>query len=85
MRTTIAIDDHLLDAAKAAARQRGLTLGALVEDALRKELARRADPAPGPPVPVFRGGTGPRPGVDMSSTRALLEVVDDGRPLDNVR
>jgi Arc/MetJ family transcription regulator len=39
MRTTIAVDDHLLVAAKLRARERGQTLGQLVEDALRRELS----------------------------------------------
>jgi hypothetical protein len=36
------------------------------------------DFAPGgvPDVPVFRGGTGLRPGIDSRSNRALLETLD---------
>ena len=44
MRTTLAIDDRLLAAAKRRARQHGMTLGQLVEEALQAELA--ASPAP---------------------------------------
>jgi hypothetical protein len=75
MRTTVAIDNHLLATAKAAARRRGYTLGRLIEEALRRELAQNAAGSP-PEVPVFRGGTGPRPGVDLRSNRALIELVD---------
>jgi hypothetical protein len=75
MRTTVAINDRLLLAAKMAARRRGYTLGRLIEEALRRELAEPADVRP-PEVPVFRGGTGPQPGVDLRSNRALLELVD---------
>ena len=32
---------------------------------------------PRPEVPVFDGGTGPRPGIDLSSNRALYEVLDE--------
>jgi len=71
MRTTVAINDRLLLAAKMAARRRGYTLGRLIEE----ELAEPADVRP-PEVPVFRGGTGPQPGVDLRSNRALLELVD---------
>ena len=39
MRTTIAIGDRLLESARREARRRGLTLGRLVEEALRRELA----------------------------------------------
>jgi len=75
MRTTVSVDDQLLAAARQEARRRGLTLGQLVEDALRRELA--ADAARQPlPLPVFRGGTGARPGVDLRSNRALAELLD---------
>jgi hypothetical protein len=79
MRTTVAISDQLLAAAKAAARRRGYTLGRLIEEALRRELAQSTAGSP-PEVPVFRGGTGPRPGVDLRSNRALIELVDPARP-----
>lgn len=85
MRTTIAIDDHLLRTAKGEARRRGLTLGTLVERALRRELAGPAEAGPAPPVPVFRGGRGVRAGVDVTSNRALLEALDDGVLLERLR
>lgn len=85
MRTTIRIDDHLLRSAKRRARRRGLTLGQLVEEALRKEMARRELDETGPAIPVFRGGGGVRPGIDVSSTRALLEALDEDRPLEQLR
>ncbi|MDQ2723361.1 MAG: antitoxin [Actinomycetota bacterium] len=75
MRTTLAIDDHVLQAAKAVARQRGNTLGQLVESALRRELAEPNRTAP-PAVPVFRGGTGARADVNLRSNRALMELLD---------
>ena len=75
MRTTVAINDRLLVVAKAAARRRGYSLGRLIEEALRRELAQNVGVRP-PEVPVFRGGTGPQPGIDLRSNRALLELVD---------
>jgi hypothetical protein len=74
MRTTVSIDEEVLAAAKVVAGRRGSTLGRLIEDALRRELA--VPTAAGPLLPVFRGGTGPRPGVDLRSNRALDEAVD---------
>lgn len=85
MRTTISIHDELLASAKLRARERGLTLGALVEDALRRELSTRPETAPRPEVPVFRGGNGLMPGVDITSNRALYEFLDEGVPLDKRR
>ena len=78
MRTTVSISDELLMAAKNRARATGQTLGSVVEAALRRELATSASDSERPVVPVFRGGTGPRPGIDLTSNRALHEALDDG-------
>jgi hypothetical protein len=84
MRTTLAVDDHLLRAAKRRARQLGITLGQLVEAALRRELAR-SSPSERPAIPVFTNGTGLRPGVDATSTRALLEALDGESPVEKLK
>ena len=75
MRTTVNIDDSLLEAAKTAARERGYTLGGLFEAALRRELAEPTTKE-APPIPVFTRGTGVRPGVDLRSNRAIAELLD---------
>jgi len=79
MRTTVAINDRLLTAAKAAARRRGYTLGRLIEEALRRELDHLS-PSHLPQVPVFRDGTGPRPGLDLRSNRALIDLLEPVGP-----
>lgn len=84
MRTTISISDELLHAAKERARRLGQTLGDVVDAALRRELGR-ADTTPPPDIPTFRKGTGPAPGVDLSSNRALIELLDEDLPLDQRR
>ncbi len=84
MRTTVAVDDHLLAAARRRARERGETLGQVVEDALRRELAEPIQTEP-PEVPVFRGGDGPVSGVDLTSNRAMREALDRGLELDELR
>ena len=85
MRTTISIHDELLESAKLRARERGVTLGALVEDALRRELSVNLEHAPRPEVPVFRGGNGLMPGVDITSNRAMHELLDEGLPFEKLR
>lgn len=85
MRTTLTIGDELLAAAKRRARLRGQTLGGLVEAALRRELALTDEPSDRVPVPVFKGGTGPRAGVDLTSNRALHELLDETLDLDSRR
>jgi hypothetical protein len=84
MRTTVSIDDALLERAKKRARERAITLGALIEDALRRELAADRAAPNGPPVPVFHG-TGARPGVDLTSYRSIAEVLDEAEVLDRLR
>lgn len=85
MRTTVSIHDELLKSAKVTARERGVTLGQLIEDGLRRELAAREEPSTVPEIPVFRGGSGPRPGLDLNSNRAIYEFLDEGVPLDKRR
>jgi hypothetical protein len=77
MRTTITIEDGLLQAAKQRGLERGMTLGAVVEDALRTVLdpARTSMVEPAPlPVSKRRGGT--RPGVDVADGARLRDVMD---------
>jgi hypothetical protein len=85
MRTTVSISDELLSAAKRLAHERGQTLGDVIDAALRRELSTTELPSERPPVPVFRGGTGPRPGIDLSSNRSLSESLDEGLELDSRR
>ncbi len=77
MRTTIRLDDALLEKAKRAALERGTTLTAVIEDALRRALVPASD-GPREPValPTFRGD-GLRPGVDLDDTATLLDVMDE--------
>ena len=61
MRTTINLDDDLLRAARSLARQRGVSLGAVVSGLLREALAPEANFAYEMDVPVFvvREGAAP--------------------------
>lgn len=85
MRTTLAIDDAVVAAAKERAAALGITLGQLAERALQRELARGTDLARPPALPVSRAGGGARPGIDLTSNRAMLEALDEGVPLDELR
>ncbi len=85
MRTTLRISDDLLAAARRRARERGQTLGQVVEAALRRDLADPGRPGPPPPVPVFTGGTGLQPGIDPTSNRSLQEALERDRELDERR
>ncbi|AMC62671.1 antitoxin VapB31 [Mycobacterium tuberculosis variant africanum MAL010102] len=83
MRTTVSISDEILAAAKRRARERGQSLGAVIEDALRREFAAAHVGGARPTGPVFDGGTGPRRGIDLTSNRALSEVLDEGLELNS--
>jgi hypothetical protein len=85
MRTTVSIADELLAAARRRARELGVSLGDVIDAALRRELAVREGPSERPPIPVFDGGSGPRPGIDLTSNRALHEALDEGLDLDSRR
>lgn len=78
MRTTLDLNDALVRKAKKTAAERGTTLTALIEDALREKLTRPSR-APGTKRRVLHTfkGDGLRPGVELSSTSALLDLLDD--------
>ena len=79
MRTTIRLDDALLADAKVLAARTGRTLTSVIEDALRESLARgKARERTRVELPVFRpaGRGGLQPGVDLSDSAALLDLME---------
>jgi hypothetical protein len=81
MRTTVRLDDALLDRARREARRRGETLTALIERGLRLVLAspQRRPERRHVEIPVCREGGGTLPGVDLDDSAALLDVVEGRR------
>ncbi len=81
MRTTVRLEDRLLEQAKREAARRDQTLTALIEQGLRLVLAQTKAPQRRKPValPVCRAGGGTLPGVDLSDSAALLDRME-GRP-----
>lgn len=77
MRTTLDLDDELLRTAKARAVEQRTTLTALVEKALRRELA---DAGPSAPRERLRlrsfAGNGVQPGLDLSDSAAMRDAMD---------
>lgn len=74
MKTTLNLDDELLQRAKRRARERGSTLTAVVEDGLRAVLAAGAAPAYELRLPVVSGDAPPV--VDPADREALYVVLD---------
>ena len=77
MRTTLTIQDALLRKAKQVSLERNLSVGEVVEEALRLTLGAQAKgrPAQRRKLKTFRGD-GLQPGVDLTSSAALLEVME---------
>ena len=76
MRTTIHIDDHLFAELKGIAADTGRTLAAVIQDALRESLSRRGGTErPAVELPLFHG-TGVMPGVDLTDSAALLDLME---------
>lgn len=81
MRTTITIDDSVLDDLKQRAAQRGTTVSRLIEDSVRLALTQPSEPAAARKefelVTYGRGGRFTQ--LDVNRTSALLERDDRER------
>jgi predicted transcriptional regulator len=77
MRTTIRLDDQLLEMTKQYALTHGKTFTAIVEDALREKIMSN-------PVVIKQSsiklktvsGTGVNPGVDLDDSSSLLDIME---------
>jgi hypothetical protein len=87
MRTTIRLDDGLLEQAREEARRRGETLTALIEQGLRHELAKTktAGPRRKVEIPVSKQEGWLRPGLDLTSTSRPLGMLEEGLPIEKLR
>ena len=80
MRTTVRLDDQLLKAAKRYAHETGLTLTAVIENALRQALSTCPTQIRRPRTRLTTvKGNGLRPGIDLDDSAALLAVMDETR------
>ncbi len=76
MRTTLNLDDDLMQRAREVAASSGSTLSRLIEDALRQSLERRQSTAVEPLDLLTVGGRGLQPGVDLDDSASLLELME---------
>lgn len=79
MRTTLNIDDDLYRELKSRAVESGMTVTAMVEDAVRAALARSqsSDLADSPPIRLTTvSGRGVRPGIDLNDGASLRDFMD---------
>ena len=75
MKTTLNLDDRILENAKARAARDELTLTAFVEDALRARLLEKDTSEPYRFRPAVVTGSRP-PSVDLTDRDALYEVMN---------
>lgn len=84
VRTTIRIDEDLYRRAKARSARTGRTVSEVIEDAVRDALDPTVETEMKlPELPIF-GGSGTRPGVDLTDSSALRDLMDGGH-LDAMR
>lgn len=76
MRTTINIDEHILTLAKRRAAVRKISLGEVVEDALRIALVNRTPKSTHIHL-ITAKGAGLKPGVDLDCNRSMLEIMEE--------
>ncbi len=80
MRTTIRLEDSLMQEVKQYAAERNQTLTSVIEEALREKLMKRQEAKRREPFklkPFSREGKGLKPGVDLDSNAALLDLMED--------
>jgi len=73
-RTTVRIDDALLNEAKAYAARNGRSLTSVMEDALRQLLNRSTEAAERPRVKLPVSGAAPGPMLTWAELKELMEV-----------
>lgn len=81
MRTTVRLDESLLERARHEATRRGVTLTSLIEQGLRLVLRRPLKRSERPVVrlPECRVGGGVLPGIDLDDSAAVFDRME-GRP-----
>jgi hypothetical protein len=81
MRTTVRLDDALLNRARREAARRKVTLTSLIDQGLRSVLRQTqgAGRRPRVTLPVSREGGGTLPGVDLNNSAALLDIMEEGQ------
>lgn len=78
MRTTIRLDDKLLEMAKKYALEHGKTFTDVVEDALREKIMERSPAKKRSRVKLKTvNGKGVNTGIDLDDSASLLDTMDD--------
>jgi hypothetical protein len=80
-RTTVRLDEALLESAKKEAERRGSTVTSLIDEGLRMLLAASKSTPPPTRVklPICKAGGGTLPGVDLNDSASLLDIMENRR------
>ena len=78
LRTTVRVEESLLEQAKAQAARQNQTLTSLIEEGLRLVISKASSATPRKEVvlPVSGQGGGTMPGVDLSDSAGLLDILE---------
>jgi len=80
MRTTISLDDRILEAVKRRAYDEGLSVSAWVAGVLDEAVKRPKEPTDDRPFRlVTTGKDGTYPGIDLDRSRELMVAEDEER------
>jgi hypothetical protein len=80
MRTTISLDDALLELARRKALEEKISFARFVEDSVREKIAREERSADQEKRPLVTWkGNGLLPGVDPYDSRGLLDHMDGNK------
>ena len=79
MRTTVRLDEALLERAREEAVKRKTTITALIEQGLELVLRRPMKATLRQPIvlPECHAGGGTLPGIDLNDSASLLDRIDD--------
>ena len=78
LRTTVRLEESLLEQAKVVAAQQNKTLTSLIEEGLYRVIKDAQNPVPRKKVvlPVSTRSGGTLPGVDISNSAELLDIME---------
>jgi len=76
VRTTIRLEEELLQRAKRLARQRGVSLTDIIRESVEGHVSRAARAAPAPLSLPVAGRGGLLPGVELDDMTRLRDVLD---------
>jgi len=76
MRTTLNLDDQLLNLAKHRAIEQGVSLSEVIENAMRQSFFKRSVERKAVRLKTS-AGSGVKPGVDLDNGGSLLDIMED--------